>query len=75
MIEGVYVYVVHISERGELCADDPGGNDNGSTTPAIETPDNINSSIINIILAYIEYVGSREYSSVSLLVINNTTLC
>lgn len=72
--EGVIDFV-YISEREELCSNTPGGLDNDWHTPAIETTDNINSPIINIILAYIEYVGSREYSSVSLLIINNTTLC
>ena len=66
---------MYISEKVYLCSDDPGGLDNDLHTPAIETPDNINSPIINIILANVEYIGSREYSSVSLLVINNTTLC
>lgn len=46
---------MYISERGELCSDDPGGRDNGWTTPAIENLDikthlenNINFDIITI---------------------------
>lgn len=74
MIEEVY-NIVYISERGELCSDDPGVYDNDWTTPAIENTNNINSPIINIITAYTNSIGSREYSSVSLLVINITTLC
>lgn len=29
---------MYISERGELCSDDPGVHDNDWTTPAIKTP-------------------------------------
>ena len=66
---------MYISERGELCSDDPGGRDSDWTTPAIETTDIGNSPIINIITAYTNSIGSRRYSCVLLLSINNTALC
>lgn len=69
------MYIVYISEKGELCSDDPGGRDSDWTTPAIETTDIGNSPIINIIIAYTNSIGSTEYSSVSVLIINNTALC
>lgn len=70
----IYVNVVYISERGELCGDNPGGRDSDWTTPAIETPNIGNSPIINIITAYTNSIGSRRYSGVLLLSINNTAL-
>lgn len=68
------MYIVYISERTGLCSDDPGGRDSDWTTPAIETTDIGNSPIINIITAYTNSIGSRRYSCVLLLSINNTAL-
>ena len=66
--------IVFISDRGELCGDSPRGRDSDWTTPAIKTPNIINSPIINIITAYTNSIGSRRYSCVLLLSINNTAL-
>ena len=65
---------VYISERGNLCGDSPRGRDSDWTTPAIKAPTIINSPIINIITAYTNSIGSRRYSCVLLLSINNTAL-
>lgn len=66
---------MYISVGGKLCSDDPGGRDSDWTTPAIETTNIGNSPIINIIIAYTNSIGSRRYSCVLLLSINNTALC
>lgn len=65
---------MYISERVELYGDSPGGRDSDWTTPAIKTPNIRNSPIINIITAYTNSIGSRRYSCVLLLSINNTAL-
>ena len=65
---------MYISEIMELLSEPPGVRGVDGATPAIKTPKIINSPIINIITAYTNSIGSRRYSCVLLLSINNTAL-
>lgn len=68
------MYIVYISEMEGLRSEPPGVHGVDGATPAIETTDIGNSPIINIIIAYTNSIGSRRYSCVLLLSINNTAL-